>query len=606
MTLIRNSTDAYVSEANPSESYPKKRRLYLAGDAATNTRYSFHFFGLPSGLTGCTVHSAVFGFYNGGGDWSGSVTMTARLLGEKFSLATLRWGKQPGVVGTAASLSRTSAAADSLWEINIQPLVQQIADGGQEWFGFRLETSGTVGRYIHSAEADEALRPYLIIEYSEAPEPPDGLWPGDGKAVSATKPVLRWNFIDEAGDTTQANFDLRFFSSQAAATTNTTPTWEVVDYPSTLPEADLNALGYSGLSLDQSVWWRVRVTDGAGLQSQWSEPANFVRRSKGTLTINNPAASPNNVVQDSTPPFSWTFSGRLQQSFEVEIFNLSDPTQKWSSGPLTSSSTTITPPEEIITSLATPYRVVVRVLDDQNRATTPGDSAWVEAVRDFTYTLSSSVASVTGLSSTNDPIRPLRRLDFSRSTAPDEFVIFRNGVEVDSVVPSEVFVSGTSYRYIDRTAPLLQDVTWTVAARVNGVTSTSNPSTTGKVKALTTYLSTLDGSREAFFLNRQRTSSRSDSVAVHRPLGGKTPVVVFQSLGGYEGAISGTLADEVGIDADTQRQNMEWFRQNRGVPLLLTWTNRVVRVVVFNIEDEPVSYPDGTVDYNVDLEFVEV
>ena len=44
--------------------------------------------------------------------------------------------------------------------------------------------------------------------------------------------------------------------------------------------------------------WPVRVQNAAGVWSDWSDPVSFTRVNKATLTINNPAASPNNFVND--------------------------------------------------------------------------------------------------------------------------------------------------------------------------------------------------------------------------------------------------------------------------------------------------------------------
>lgn len=604
---LRNASDTYVAEAAPSKSYGKTRRLYLADASAANTRYGFLYWGLPSGLVGSNVISAKVQIRSGNG-FTGSVTLTLQRLAAKFSANRVNWTNKPGVTGSTVTVNKTSAADGTVWEFDVTALIQQVADGAA-WYGFRLSGTNSTSKFVYSAQARDDYRPLLIVDYTDAPQPPDNLRPDFGHATSLAKPTLRWNFTDVAGDTTQQSFQLRLFSSQALAIAN--GTGDVLDttIASTLPQVDLDDTAYGGLAADATVWWRVRVTDGAGLVSGWSEYASFKRTSKGTLTITNPAVDPNDFVNESTPPLTWTFSGRTQESYEVILTTPETPElQIWTSGKITGTTLSVTPPEGKLSVVGKTYRLIIRVWDTIDREDVPDDKTYVEASRDFTLEYSGSVAAVTGFSGTIDAVRPQIQLDWTSTTAPDEFVLIRDGVVVKSLVPIEVFVSGTAYRYTDKDATPRTAHTWSIARKVNNVMSTSNPTANGTVKSITTLLSEVDGTREVFLLNPDVAAERAESSEVQYLLGSAPPVLISQSIRGYEGSVSGVLANDVisGLTAAQMKANLDWFKQRPGVVLRLVWVDQAMQIVIRNITYEPLPLPNGGVEYLASFDFFQV
>lgn len=367
---------------------------------------------------------------------------------------------------------------------------------------------------------------------------------------------------------------------------------------------------WDGVGLDQFLWWRVRVQDGAGLWSGWSPVGSFQRKSKGTVTILNPAVAPNDFVTDPTPPFSWSFAGRTQKAYEVFISTPEQPgVYIWRSGITTSTDTAVTPPPGKINENGKVYRLVIRIYDTERRRALPDDTLYVEATRDFTYNLSNTVATVTGLVGTSDLYRSKMTLTFDRSTAPDYFVIYRDGKVIASdVEPSDLLVSGTSYAYVDIDAKPRKTHTWIVAAKVNGVVSSDNPTVTGKVKAVTTTLSLPDGSKTAFLMNPKVAAERAEDSEIHYILGDAPPVLVTQAQRGYEGTISGVLADTTvpGETAEGMLGYMEYFKDNPGLVTRLVWVDKIMSVVIRRVSDVPIPYPDGTVDYLVSFEFFQV
>lgn len=599
MSTLRNPTDAYVAESQPARNFSKTRRLYV-GATSGNIRYAYTYWGLPSGLAGSNVTSAVVRLRTGGSGFSGSVTLTMRRLGQKFSVNRVNWDNKPTTTGAAVAVTKTSHSEDQLWEFDVTTQLQAVADGAP-WFGFRIEADGTGAKYIHSAEADESLRPVLVVTFSDDPEPPENLKPDDGKAVSLARPVLRWEFDDIA------SYQLRLFSSEADAIANGSA---ILDHSGTTndPSCDLSTTAYGGTADGAQVWWRVRATNTDGRTSDWSEPATWVRNVKGALTISNPSSgSP--VVNEPTPPFIWSLSGETQESYEVILALASAPeTVLWTSGQITSTDNSVTPAEGIISSLTDTYRVVVRVWDTVDRVSTPGDPAYVEVTRDFTFAPSSSVATVDGLIATPSTIRPRMTLDWSRTTAPDGFVIFRDGEVVKELDAADALVSGSQYQYIDRKAPPRREHTWSVGAKVNGVVSSDNPTVTGLVKSVTTVLSDPDSDREVFLFNAQPSIGRGENSSVQYLLGDAAPVLITQSIRGYEGSLNGVLVSDVipDLTADIQLDNFNWFRRRQGKVLLLSWVGKAFNVVCWNMSDNPIPRPDGTTEYLVSFDFVEV
>lgn len=606
MVTLTNASDAYVAEGTPTTNYSKTRKLLLADNAASNTRFAFLYWGLPSAMIGSNVHSAKVQIRSGTG-FDGSVTMTLRRVSAKFSVNRVNWSNRPGITGGTINVTK-SGGNNTLWEFDVTAEMQAIADGGA-WFGFRVAATNSTKKFIHSAEASETLRPVLVVEYSDAPDAPDGLSPANGKAVSVSHPTLRWNFNDDSGDTTQLSYRIRLFSSSGNANANTSPTLDTT-VTSSLPQCNLATdTAYGGLADNGSLWWRVQVTDGAGLTSVWSEPATFTRRTQGTLTITNPAAPPNDFVTEPTPPISWTLSGRTQVAYEVRLSRPETPeTLIWSSDRITSTDTAVTIPPGRITAVGGAYRVAVRLWDDQDRQATPGDPVYVETARVFTFALSNTVDPVDGLTGALDAMRPRIVLDWTDETMPDAYVLLRDGAAVATYDPEDLLVSGTSYQLVDLEAPLRRPTTWTVARRVNGVTSSGNTEITGILRAVTTMISDLDGGNEVFFFNPATSARRGEVSEIHNVLGSAPPVLVTQTLRGYEGSISGTLLSHTvpGLSAAQQLAALDWFRRRPGVPARMVWKDRALRVVLRNITDEPIANHDGTTEYLASAEFFQV
>lgn len=606
--LLRNASDAYVSEKYPARNYNSARRIYLADGSAANTRFGYIYFGVPSGMSGTQVLSAKLRLYSGGGNWGGDVTVTLRRLASKFSVNRVNWNNKPDITGLVKSLTKNNAASGTMWEFNITDEMQQIADGAP-WYGVRIQATGSAAKWMFSSQAAERYRPTLEITWSDAPDQPEVLIPDFGVAVGVPKPTLKWDFVDPSGDTTMQSFYLRLFSTEALADANGPGDLLDLQQPSTTPMWDLDNTTYAGIAEGATVWWRVQNVDGAGIPSAWSDPAFFTRDDKGVVNITNPAAGSPAFVEEATPPFSWTFTGQTQEAYEVILTTPETPEKYlWTSGVITSTDTAVTPPPKKITEVGKTYRLIVRIYDTVDRVALPDDPIYVEATRDFVFNLSTAVTPVSDLVGTIDTYRSRITLDWTRATAPDYFVIMRDGQVVEEVEPSELLVGGTAYRYRDDEAQPRRDHTWEVAAKVNGATSATNPTVNGRVKPITTVLSETDNDRTIFLFEPKVAAEKAESSEIHYLLGDAPPVLISQSLRGYEGTVTGVLLNDTvpGMTADGQLSSLNWFKERPGQVLKLVWVDKVMRVVIRNVTDEPIAYPDGSVEYLVSFEFFQV
>lgn len=314
-------------------------------------------------------------------------------------------------------------------------------------------------------------------------------------------------------------------------------------------------------------------------------------------------------VNDPTPPIMWTFTGQTQRAYEVLLSTPETPAKYiWRSGRITSTATAVTIPKKKITQIGKTYRLKVRIFDTIDRRAVPDDPIYVEVSRDFQFDYSTTVSTVTGLAASPDAYRPQMLLTWSRATAPDYFVILRNGKVIDEVEPTEVFTSGTSYSYIDDEARPRRSHTWSVASKVNGVMSTSNPTVTGTVKLVTTTLSTLKDVYEIFLFNPDVAAAKTEASEVHYILGNAAPILITQSARGYEGTVTGVIADDQvpGLTTDAQLDALQYFKENPGKTLKLVWVDKSLRVVVYNVTDTPLPYPNGKIDYLVSFDFFQV
>ena len=378
--------------------------------------------------------------------------------------------------------------------------------------------------------------------------------------------------------------------------------------------------GFAGLAEDQSVFWRARVRDGAGVESSWMEiPAQMRRVSKTSLTLNGlgTTADPEIFfVEETSPTLSWTLGApRTQTSYSLKVVPLDDPDKPtFATGKVTSTDNTITTdPGTIPKKDGAIFEITLRVWDDiPDRVKNKGDLPYYEVVKKVIYQPATGITEVTNAAATPAYPWPWVDITFNRTTAPDSFAIFRDGELVeDNITPGDIFVSGTQYRFRDKIVGPRKLHTWEIVANVNGEDS-QGVEVTGITKTGFTWLMTLDGSDPIVFTRSGEPgpvieATNRNFQEVHQPFGGGDPVLITQFISGFDGRVEAILADDIvaGLTAQEMLTRFKRYRRHSGQKVLLVGVDETLKVVPYNFSYRPRSR-GGKVLYDVSFDFFEV
>jgi hypothetical protein len=604
--ILTNATDTWVYQISPDKARGTADTKLYAGAVSGQVSQSLLYFGLPF-PRGVTIISAKLRIVQDAA-WSGTRNIRVSRIGSSWSATKTTYNNKPGTTGTIVSLSKSSPADLTIWEFDVTSILQTVSNGST-WYGLKIEanTVGQAAMRWHSPQASRAgYRPVLEVSWKDNPLKPTVLHPSDGHYMSLDKPTVSCDFTDLSGDTQLAAINVRLFSTEANAIANTSPEFDSGEVATSVPELDLSTTAYGGVPADADRWWRVRVKDGAGLWSAWSDYEKFTRKTKGTLTLNNPAAPPNNFVAEATPPLDWSFAGRTQRAYQLAIADSTSANKwLWTSGKITSSATVATVPAGVLTNNGKSYIAILRVWDTWDRESLPGDTPYVEITRTFSYQYDATVNPATGLTGAVDPKYPWLQLDWSRSTQPDEWNVYRDGDLIWSGVAADLFVSGTSYRLMDRNPQPRKDSVWSVVAVVNGKGASGSPTVSKKVVPKTALLSSVDGSNPVLIWSYAHDMTLTEVSNVFTPLGNGAPVLLTQSEGGYQGHITGALANnpvDAALSAGDWLARFNALKKNNGATLLLTLIDRSFRCFIQNANAKPLIDGEGVL-YQVDFDF---
>jgi hypothetical protein len=386
----------------------------------------------------------------------------------------------------------------------------------------------------------------MEIEWTTAPGKPTDLKPSGGRAVSLAKPVLAWTFVDSKGEF-QSQYQVQIDDDSGFAA----PLYDSGYIVSTEWEHDLSLTAFAGLANDDVRYWRVRVKDNYGLESPWSDPVSFARKTKGALVITNPPDEPNNTVEETTPPLQHDFTGRTQKLAQWFIQKLDD--DEWvtvlNSGRVATTEETYTPPAGKIVSTVDEYREVLRVWDDVARESTPGDPAYVQLIRYFTYVRSGTPAPVETLDVSNGggDDAPGVLLEWTRTLQPDFFSIMVDGRQVARVEAADVLVAGDDYRYVLYLINPRKTHSFEVEAVVLDAGkykhSDGNPIVNFKPEPTGYWLvAPRYGLRTVLTGKEAQDKQIGGSATVFNPIGGRRdPVRIRDSVRGYEGQLIGRI-----------------------------------------------------------------
>lgn len=272
-----NALDTYVSATYPSRSYEQASRLFVT----SGENLAFAYFTRPFPL-GVTVLSAKLRVYTYEVTSTGSRTLTLHLSADRPAYGWLTWNNAPGGMNPIAVTKSGALPGATLWEFDVTEQMQAVSDGAL-WKGWRFSTSSTETLKIYGHDGGGPYVPELAVSWSDAPDAPSQLSPSSGGVIADPKPLLRWDYTDVAGDTEMAALQVQISASESMASP-----WDSGVVLASLPQLDLKGTSFPGFT-SASSWWRVRVRDGAGLWSQWSDPAETRYVGKATFTLVSPA-----------------------------------------------------------------------------------------------------------------------------------------------------------------------------------------------------------------------------------------------------------------------------------------------------------------------------
>lgn len=575
--IIRRSRATWMELAKPSTRHDDEMRLGVGPDAYT---YADH--GLPFDVADeVTVLSATLRCYVKG-PWTAGPALTAkRITGDWSERDT--WQDRPAVTGAGVTATGSALTDGSERAFDVAALYQQAADGA-DWYGLRIEAGGTELRHFRSPGSD--FPPTLDITWTTKPDAPTGLSPSGGRSVSVAKWVVRWDPFTDPDSDAMAALQVQVDAAKNAAA----PAFDSGALDATVTELDLATTAYAGLANGATTWQRARHKD-VTQWSPWSDWAEVRRDNKGALNITNPAGSPSNFVTEPTPPLSAVLTGEVQTGRRVLIVDATDPTVVYhDTERVKTTATAFTPPKGVITKSGKLYRLIWRVFDSKDRVPTPGDPAYTEATRDFTFYRDATVAPVTNLSGAALSPRPWYRVTAARATAPDTFNAVVDGEVVESgLLPSDLLVSGTTYSYTFKEANPNRVHNWSLEAVVNGKTSANNPTVTGQAPLEGIWVHDRERNLEVFFSEGLASTFGLGEVGEWLdPLGSASPVRITQALQGVAAEVSeARLSDAVGRTAAQWEADLWAIRNKPARPVRLSYADQSFRAVLSNISIGP-------------------
>lgn len=565
--VLTNSIATLVYQVAPTTNYNANQGLGMQTSGGADA-YGLLYFPRPFPLN-ATILTAKIKFYNAYAYGTGTHTFTFQRLNTAFSASKVTWNTRPTslIAGTKSATKTGAVAISTEWEIDVTDWMQTIANGGVN-NGMRIISVESTSRTIYSEIHPLAqYRPRLEVTWSDAPATPSGLAPSGGRAVGLAKPVVRATYVDVSGATSLQAINVQI---------NATDSWGAPSFDSgtvltSTPELDLNTTAYAGVTDGATMFWRVRLQDAAGLWSPWSAAVSFKRDDKGTLSLTNPPSG-TPKVEDTTPPIIWTFTGETQSAYQIYVEHTENGVKvtDWNSGKVTSTATTVTVPSGKITNPATTYNVTVRIWDTKQREATPGDPTYVQLARDFTF-IPGATTGTTGLTAVAGDPRPKVTLTWQRTSSPDTFNVLRNGKVIQGgLLPGDIFVSGTTYTWVDNSPSPGRALTYSVQGVVGGVASATNATAVVTVRSSGIWVREPASGLELCLMgNSDRDFTLGEESAVLQSIApNAAKIAINQTLGGLEGRIEGEL---INIHGKTAQEWRDQFLQLRALRVKKVW-----------------------------------
>ena len=600
MTLATTfvTVDSWASESRVADTHGPDAVLVL--QEASNARKWVYMKPPPpwASARAVTVQSAKLRLRLAAANPSAATTIRVQRIEQTWSASTLAWKRRPEVNPTvdATVVVAGSAAAGTLVEVDLTVAMQAVADGAP-FFGFRLildpgTTRGPLKLVAASGKPVEN-RPEFAVDWNSPPDTPTRLAPAGGRYVSATKPVLSWQF----GDVTEKDPRQSAFQVQVDdAADFATPTFDTGQVVSGSAGLDLSATAFGGLPTDGSVrWWRVKVADASGTWSAYSDPVQFRYSPLATVAITAPGAT----TPDLAPTVVWTFTpsttGGAQKVWRARIDRQEGNTWKnvADSGDVSGTDLSWSPPRALPFVAAT-YRAVVEVLDSVDREARGSALDRATSTRQFTWVAGGAIAAPTALTATviEDAFV---RLNWTRATPPDHFILVADGIVVDDNV--DPVPTGTSYvwTWYGARPRELHALKLHAVDVTGGVTATSPPASVS-VETSPTGVWLVDASdgRAVHIAGKDALGGGiGESSSLHPRIGDRAPVLVTEVVRGYEVEVSGVLVDWGTRIARDAKETLIDLREN-GVKLRLILGDLNLPVLIFDVTANPTPDVEDT------------
>jgi len=591
------SSDSWVDQAAPSQSLGHTTKLSMSSNSGSQRRV---FFAFPIAVApgGIVLQAKLRMYVRDEASWAGSSTLTATRVTQSWKESRVNWNNQPSVIGTGATVIVANPNDGDLVEIDVTSIIQSMANGGT-FFGIRVQSSGNSNRSVFSSEANNPdVHPVLHIEWADQQDPPEDLAPDGGRAVSTDTPLLTWRSAQ------QSAYHYQIFGDE-------TLTDLLYDSGWVISEISESVSGYS-LADGEDVAWRVQTRDELGIETDYSDVASFVRDDLGVLTITSPAGPDPGTVDESTPPFIHTFTGtQVSASWELQKFitsvsgNAPAWVTIWEIEKHDTTDTSVTPPNKIITSETTLYRLIVRVWDDVEREGITGAPAYAEEIREFMFARTAGVAAVSTITVVSQGAAAL--IHWTRGTTPDSFSLVIDGeVEVEPIDPADVLVSTNNFEMLYYGQRPNHTSTYEIRALDStGKHSTGNPTanfTQGMGPAFI-FVPSLDYAVPILGGGVTDTAVGMDYEVVNIP-GRRDPVKITSRVGGYEGTIEGYIqTDATWGSADTQRHKLEVAQGLADTEeVRVSYADHNFPVIL-----EPITFtPEGGQKWHVVIPFIQI
>jgi hypothetical protein len=328
---LRSGLMTAVSAANPTTNFDYQTKSAVRSGSPGDC-FTYLYFARAFPLT-ATIVSAKLHLWTQSYTQTGTHSITATRLNQKVNFAKITYNTRATQLhGAGPSVSKSGAqGAASEWVFDITAQMQAVSNGDL-WYGWRLSSDFNPAVYVYGPTyPNTAVRPWVEVTWADNPATPVGLSPAGGRAVNLSNPVLRAVYHDVSGNTTLQSVQVQLAST---STGFATPTWDSGTVATGDPELDLNTDGathYPGLAVGATTWWRIRMQDGAGLWSAYSDPESFTRDDKGTLTVQNPPDPGGTGYYRQTYPAAQTANSTTGISYGVPSSPV-DPTMTASPG----------------------------------------------------------------------------------------------------------------------------------------------------------------------------------------------------------------------------------------------------------------------------------